>query len=101
MNSDSCDLSPEGRASSTFLTAFVGSIVNGFTSGAIVAFMTGWISWLAVLRVLSGALFSLCQGFSVYASLEQDTRSRPDDEIALQERGPEPGSSRVSMSAIP
>lgn len=59
MSSDSCDLSPQGRAFSTVLTAFVGSIVNGLTSGAIVAFMTGWISWFAVLRVLSGALFSL------------------------------------------
>ena len=102
MSSDSCDLSPQGRAFSTVLTAFVGSIVNGLTSGAIVAYMTGWISWLVVLRVLGGALFSLYQGFSSdYARLEQDTRSRADDEIALQERGPEPGSSSGSVRAIP
>lgn len=102
MSSESCDLSPQARAFSTVLTAFVGSIVNGLTSGAIVAFMTGWISWLAVLRVLSGALISLYQGFSSdYARLEQDTGSQPADEIALEERGLQPGSSQGVARAIP
>ena len=60
----SCELSPQARAFSTVLTAFVGSIVNGVTSGGIVAFVTGWISWLAVLRVLTGALIGLYKAFS-------------------------------------
>ncbi len=44
----SCDLSPQARAFSTVLTAFIGSIVNGLTSGGFIAFMTAWISWFAV-----------------------------------------------------
>ncbi|KAM0806011.1 hypothetical protein BDR22DRAFT_959025 [Usnea florida] len=62
----SCELSPQARAFSTVLTAFVGSIVNGATSGGIVAFVTGWISWLAVLR--------------------QPSTSQPADEILMEER---------------
>ena len=88
MSSDSCDLSPQARAFSTILTAFIGSIVNGVTSGGIVAFMTGWISWLAVLRVLSGALYGLYQGFSSkYTILEQASREPPGDEEVPEERG--------------
>ncbi|KAL9070654.1 MAG: hypothetical protein Q9161_004708 [Pseudevernia consocians] len=85
-----CQLPDQGRAFSTVLTAFVGSIVNGATNGCLVAFMTGWISWLAVLRVLSGALIGLYQAFSSsYAKLEQEqvSTSRPADEIAMEERG--------------
>lgn len=89
MDSDSsCGLTPQGRAFSTVLTAFIGSVVNGATNGYLVAFMTGWISWLAVLRVLSGALFGLYQAFSSdYARLEQASRSQPADEVAMEERG--------------
>ncbi|KAK0508471.1 hypothetical protein JMJ35_008747 [Cladonia borealis] len=88
MDSDSCDLSPQARAFSTVLTAFIGSIVNGVTSGGMVAFMTGWISWLAVLRVLSGALFGLYQAFSSkYTILEQASRGPPADEEVPEERG--------------
>ena len=88
MDSDSCDLSPQARAFSTVLTAFIGSIVNGVTSGGMVAFMTGWISWLAVLRVLSGALFGLYQAFSSkYTILEQASREPPADEEVPEERG--------------
>ena len=85
-----CQLSDQGRAFSTILTAFVGSIVNGATNGYLVAFMTGWISWFAVLRVLSGALIGLYQAFSSnYAKLEQEqvSKSRPADEMAMEERG--------------
>lgn len=72
----SCELSPQARAFSTVLTAFVGSIVNGVTSGGIVAFVTGWISWLAVLRVLTGALTGLYKDFSSeYVRLEQPSTS--------------------------
>ena len=59
-----CELSPQGRAFSTVLTAFISSIINGLTSGYLVAFITGWISWFAVLRILGGALISLYQAFS-------------------------------------
>ena len=88
MDSDSCDLSPQARAFSTVLTAFIGSIVTGITSGGLVAFMTGWISWLAVLRVLSGALIGLYQAFSSkYTILEQASRGSPADEEVPEERG--------------
>ena len=71
-----CELSPQARVFSTILTAFVGSIVNSVTSDGIVAFMTGWISWLAVLRVLTGALIGLYKAFSSdYARLEQASTS--------------------------
>ena len=87
MSSDSCDLSPQARAFSTILTAFIGSIVNGVTSGGIVAFMTGWISWLAVLRVLYGALYGLYQAFSSkYTILDQASGGPPTDEEVLEER---------------
>ena len=88
MSSDSCDLSPQARAFSTILTAFIGSIVNGVTSGGIVAFMTGWISWLAVLRVLSGALYGLYQAFSSkYTILDQASGGPSTDEEVPEERG--------------
>lgn len=70
-----CELSPQARAFSTVLTAFVGSIVSGATSGAVFAFMTGWISWLAVLRVLSCVLIGLYQAFSSDYALAQGSRS--------------------------
>lgn len=80
----SCELSDQGRAFSTILTAFIGSIVNGITNGALVAFITGWISWFAVLRILIGALYGLYQAFSPkYTHL-----STTDDEMtALQQPG--------------
>ena len=88
MASDSsCELSPKARAFSTVLTAFVGSIVNGATSGGVVAFVTGWISWLAVVRVLSGALIGFYKSFSSnYTKLEAST-SHPADGIVMEERG--------------
>lgn len=71
--SDACVLSPQARAFSTVLTAFVGSIINGVASGAFVAFLTGWIAWLAPLRVLCGALYDF------YLTLSTDVESRPDN----------------------
>ena len=93
----SCELSPQARAFSTVLTAFIGSIVNGATNGYLIAFITGWISQLAVLRVLSGALLTLYQAFSSnYARLEQElSTSRPTDEIALEEQGLIPETSQA------
>lgn len=86
MASDSCELSPQARAFSTVLTAFVGSIVNGVSNGFLVAFMTAWISWFATLRILSGSLLSLYQAFS--SSYTAVSTVPPTDEtIALEERG--------------
>lgn len=86
MASDSCELSPQARAFSTVLTAFVGSIVNGASNGFLVAFMTAWISWFATLRILSGASLSLYQAFS--SKYTQIPTGPPTDEtIALEERG--------------
>ena len=52
-----CSLSPSASAFSSILSAFVGSVINGLTNGWLVAFMTGWISWFAVFRVLVGGLY--------------------------------------------
>ena len=82
----SCELTPQARAFSTVLTAFVGSIVNGLSSGFLVAFITGWISWFACLRILSGALISLYQGFS--SDHTPLPTALPNDEaIELEQRG--------------
>ena len=85
----SCDLSPQARAFSTVLTAFIGSIINGITSGLLVAFITAWISWFATLRILLGAIWSLRQAFSseyVPLSTAAPAADEPDS-IALQARG--------------
>ncbi len=55
----SCRLSPSAAAFSTMLSAFVGSVINGLSSGAAIAFITGWISWFSVLRILVAGLFEL------------------------------------------
>lgn len=102
MASDSsCELSPQARAFSTMLTAFVGSIVNGATSGGVVAFVTGWISWLAVVRVLSGALIGFYKSFtSDYARLEQASTSQPADGIVMEERGLIPDTSQGVTNGV-
>ena len=78
-----CELSPQGRAFSTVLTAFIGSIINGLTNGYLVAFMTGWISWFAALRILSGSIIGLYQAFSP----EYTSVATTDDDIPLVEQG--------------
>ncbi|KAL6716054.1 hypothetical protein ACLMJK_007016 [Lecanora helva] len=84
---DSCELSPKAHAFSTVLTAFVGSIVNGITSGALVAFMTGWISWLAVFRIIAGSLIALHHSFtSDYMLIPGGSSSIPAEEIELSQR---------------
>ncbi|KAK0099385.1 hypothetical protein ONS96_008414 [Cadophora gregata f. sp. sojae] len=54
-----CTLTPQARAFSSILSAFIGSVVNGLTSGWLVAFMTGWISWLAFFRVVISGSYML------------------------------------------
>ena len=55
----SCELSPSAAAFSTMLSAFIGSIINGLCSGWFIAFITGWISWLSVIRILTAGLYEL------------------------------------------
>ncbi|CAF9929090.1 MAG: hypothetical protein HETSPECPRED_007283 [Heterodermia speciosa] len=82
----SCELSAQGRAFSTVLTAFIGSIINGITSGYLVAFITAWISWFATLRILIGAIWSLRQAFSSeYTPIS--TAPPAYESVALEERG--------------
>ncbi|KAK1751516.1 hypothetical protein QBC47DRAFT_434690 [Echria macrotheca] len=50
-------LSPAASAFSAILSAFIGSVINGLTNGWLVAFMTGWIAWMALFRVLVGGLY--------------------------------------------
>ena len=51
-----CQLSPSASAFSAMLSAFIGSVINGLASGWLVAFVTGWIAWMALARVfLSGS----------------------------------------------
>jgi hypothetical protein len=45
------------------LSTFVGSVISGFSSGWLVAFITAWISWFSVLRILSGGLYELFLAF--------------------------------------
>ena len=97
--SDDCTLSPHARAFSAVLTAFVGSIVNGLSSGYIVAFMTGWISWFATLRILGGALYEyyiLVSPKSGYTNISQNnnnefsTQNAANDAEAQQQQQQQP-----------
>ncbi len=56
-DSSGCNLSPAASAFSAILSAFIGSVINGLTNGYYVAFMTGWISWFAIFRVLVGGAY--------------------------------------------
>ncbi|KAK3302831.1 uncharacterized protein B0T15DRAFT_400971 [Chaetomium strumarium] len=62
--SSECKLSPAASAFSAMLSAFIGSVVNGLTNGWVVAFMTGWIAWLAIFRVLIGGLYMFYHGIT-------------------------------------
>lgn len=95
----SCELSPQGRAFSTVLTAFIGSIINGITSGFLVAFITAWISWFATLRILLGAIWSLRQAFSSEYAPLSTAPPAADEPIALQARGVLLGSAAAPGSA--
>lgn len=55
----SCELSPSAAAFSTMLSAFIGSVINGLCSGWLIAFITGWISWLSVIRILIAGAYEL------------------------------------------
>lgn len=88
MGSDpSCELSAQGRAISTIISAFANSIINGITSGFLVAIITGWLSWFAVLRVLSGALISLHQAFPSKGYTQIPAAPPQYEEIVVEEQG--------------
>ncbi|KAF2994934.1 hypothetical protein E8E13_001627 [Curvularia kusanoi] len=63
----SCELSPSAAAFSTMLSAFIGSVINGLCSGWLIAFITGWISWLSVIRILVGG------GYEAYLAIKAGT----------------------------
>ena len=46
------------------LSALVGSVINGLASGWLVAFMTGWIAWMALARVLLSGSYMLYRSAS-------------------------------------
>lgn len=91
----SCQLTPSASAFSTLLSAFVGSVINGLTSGWLVAFATGWIAWMAVFRVLLSGLYMLfrsvtnswgpgwAQGYGAAAAAEQGDEQGDDDATQL------------------
>ncbi|KAH5299310.1 hypothetical protein HBI11_150200 [Parastagonospora nodorum] len=54
-----CTLSPSASAFSSMLSAFIGSVANGLFSGFWIAFFTGWISWLAFIRILAAGFYEL------------------------------------------
>ncbi|KAK3380915.1 hypothetical protein B0H63DRAFT_510877 [Podospora didyma] len=91
-----CQLSPAGSAFSAILTAFIGSVINGLTSGWLVAFATGWISWFAVLRVLLSGLYM------VYRSISNTWGPGPTSSTASKpqtEGGDEEASQHLMMTS--
>jgi hypothetical protein len=73
----SCEqLSPSAAAFSTMLSAFVGSVLNGLFSGFWIAFFTGWISWLAVFRILAAGFYELW--ISIRAGTNYETAGKED-----------------------
>ncbi|XPT01963.1 hypothetical protein M3J09_011087 [Ascochyta lentis] len=65
-----CALSPSASAFSTMLSAFIGSVINGLCSGMMIAFITGWLSWLAVLRILAAGAYELYLAFKAGTNLD-------------------------------
>jgi hypothetical protein len=76
----SCELAPSASAFSAMLSAFVGSVINGLTSGWLVAFMTGWIAWFALFRVVWGAVYILYRGVTNSWAPEYDLVPDEGDE---------------------
>lgn len=55
----SCVLSSSASAFGTMLLAFIGSVINGISSGVLIAFITGWISFFSVIRILVAGVLEL------------------------------------------
>lgn len=56
-----CVLSPHGRALSSVLTAFVGSVIGGISGGYFTAFYTTCICWMASLRIVVVGIWAVIQ----------------------------------------
>lgn len=54
-----CALSPHSQALSTVLTAFVGTIINGISSGYLTTFFVMWTCWFAIIRIFFVAIWAL------------------------------------------
>jgi hypothetical protein len=76
----SCQLKPSASAFSAMLSAFVGSVINGLSSGWFVAFMTGWISWFALFRVILGAVYMMYRSVTGTWEPEYDAIRQLEDE---------------------
>jgi hypothetical protein len=77
----SCELSSSASAFSTVLSAFIGSVLNGLFSGFWIAFFTGWISWLAVVRILAAGVFEF------YLTIKAGTDSNAAHDTQYQSIG--------------
>ncbi|KAJ4291953.1 hypothetical protein N0V90_009851 [Kalmusia sp. IMI 367209] len=77
----SCELSPSAAAFSSMLSAFVGSVLNGLFSGFWIAFFTGWISWLSVIRIVAAGLYEF------YLTIKAGTNFTAVDEKKYQSIG--------------
>lgn len=90
MSDSDCTLSPSARAFSSILSAFIGSVINGLTSGWLIAFITGWIAWLAFFRVAIGGSYmfyrsvtgtwSAEENNSQYEMIDRASSPRPSSE---------------------
>ncbi|CZR63522.1 uncharacterized protein PAC_13419 [Phialocephala subalpina] len=89
-----CSLTPQARAFSSILSAFIGSVVNGLTSGYMIAFITGWITWFAFFRVTIGGSYMFYRSVTATWTSEQsidqyemlNRAASPDPESAAQAR---------------
>ncbi|CAL3971632.1 unnamed protein product [Diplocarpon coronariae] len=69
-----CTLTPQARAFSSILSAFIGSVVNGLTSGWLIAFITGWITWFAFFRVVIGGSYMFYRSVTASWTSEEDRK---------------------------
>lgn len=98
----SCELSPSAAAFSTMLSAFIGSIINGLCSGWLIAFITGWISWLSVVRILVAGAYETY--LTVKAGTNFDTVNAQYQNIPMTRvedvGNPTPGTATESQSHL-
>lgn len=81
--SGSCELAPADAAFSTMLSAFIGSVLNGLFSGMTIAFFTGWISWLACLRILAAGCYEFFVTFKAGTNFQDNDKNYSYQGIAM------------------